>query len=185
MTPSQFVADQITRAKSFRSALTKESDRGCALFAAAYLDKALSDLLYVSLVEDKSIEKDLFDGSAPLGTFSARIKIAYYLGLISVSCRRDLDLVRTIRNDFAHNAEIISFEDQKIAQRCRTFVYSYHEKKERPRAHFTSAVMGTLSQIQGETLLTVPHKPKTNEFPSEDDKESVRKKVRSSQNPPA
>lgn len=34
---------QKRKVQSFRKALTSESDRGCALFAAAYLDKSLSD----------------------------------------------------------------------------------------------------------------------------------------------
>ena len=98
---------QKRKVQSFRKALTSESDRGCVLLAAAYLDKSLSDLLYVSLVENKNIEKDLFDGTAPLATFSSRIKLAYYLGLISEACRRDLDTIRRIRNDFGHDPEMI------------------------------------------------------------------------------
>jgi DNA-binding MltR family transcriptional regulator len=109
---------QKRKVQSFRKALTSESDRGCVLLAAAYLDKSLSDLLYVSLVENKNIEKDLFDGTAPLATFSSRIKLAYYLGLISQACRRDLDTIRRIRNDFGHDPEIISFQKQSICEHC-------------------------------------------------------------------
>ncbi len=79
----EHLATQKKKVDSFRKSLTSESDRGCALFAAAYLDVSLSDLLYVSLVGNKNIEKDLFEGTAPLSTFSSRIKLAYYLGLIS------------------------------------------------------------------------------------------------------
>jgi len=81
---AKHLAAQQENVAAFRKALTAESDRGCALFAAAYLDASLSDFLYVSLVSNKSIEKDLFEGSAPLATFSSRIMMAYYLGLISL-----------------------------------------------------------------------------------------------------
>jgi hypothetical protein len=48
--PRDFVAKKHKEAEAFRKALSSESDRGCALFAAAYLDSSLSDLLFVSLV---------------------------------------------------------------------------------------------------------------------------------------
>src|SRR4051794_30171075 len=107
--PAEFLAKQQKEIEAFRKALTAESDRGCALFAAAYLDHSLSDVLYVSLVANKKIETDLFEGTAPLASFSSRIKMAYYLGLISQPCRRDLDIIRGIRNDFAHKLDADSF----------------------------------------------------------------------------
>ncbi len=168
---------QKRKVQSFRKALTSESDRGCALFAAAYLDKSLSDLLYVSLVENKNIEKDLFDGTAPLAMFSSRIKLAYYLGLISQACRRDLDTIRGIRNDFAHYPEIISFQNQSISDRCRNLSFSYHQKEAEPRSHFTAAVLGVLAQIHSVTLTTIAHTEKPDDSPSEADKEEHRKRV--------
>jgi hypothetical protein len=38
--PADFVQKQQKNAIAFRKALSSESDRGCALFAAAYLDIA-------------------------------------------------------------------------------------------------------------------------------------------------
>jgi hypothetical protein len=70
---AKHIAAQQEKVTAFRKALI---DRGCALFAAAYLDASLSDLLYVCLVSNESIETDLFEGTAPLATFSSRIKVA-------------------------------------------------------------------------------------------------------------
>ncbi|MEH2209185.1 MltR family transcriptional regulator [Nostoc sp.] len=165
-----YVVAQTQKVVQFRQALTSESDRGCALFAAAYLDVCLSDLLYVSLVENKNIDKDLFEGTAPLSNFSSRIKLAYYLGLISRNSRRDLDIVRGIRNDFAHRPEIISFETQSIRDRCNNLSFSYHEKDAEPRSHFTAAVMTVLGHIHIATLTTTPHTEKTDDTLSEEDK---------------
>ena len=94
----EFLKKQLREFVAFRRALTDESDRGCALFAAAYLDKALSDVLFLSLVENKKIEAELFEGNAPLATFSSRIKLAFYLGKISTACRSDLETIRKIRD---------------------------------------------------------------------------------------
>jgi len=171
---AEFVARQQKEAEAFRKALAAESDRGCALFAAAYLDSSLSDLLYVSLVGDKKIETDLFQGTAPLATFSSRIKMAYYLGLISQPCRRDLDFIRAVRNDFAHKLDVDSFSVPSVQDRCRALAYSYHEKAEEPKAHFVSAVMRLLGHIHSATLTATQHQVKPSDLPAEEDKAAYR-----------
>lgn len=135
----------------FRQALDRESDRGCALFAVSYIDDALGMLLKASLVSGSAIDKDLLGGTAPLSTFSSRILMSFYLGKISQDCRRDLDLLRKIRNDFAHNSKAISFSESSIADRCRELSFSFREKKTNPRAHFTSAICSILAEIHRAT----------------------------------
>jgi DNA-binding MltR family transcriptional regulator len=173
----QFIKRQCAEFVAFRQALTKESDRGCALFAAAFLDKALSDLLYLSLVSEKRIEKDLFEGTAPLSSFSARIKLAFYLGKISKECRADLDTIRGIRNEFAHHAEVISFDRQSIADRCRNLQFSYHERESRPRDHFTAAASRILAMLQTTGLSSVAPTLKLDDRPTEAEKEAARKQA--------
>lgn len=144
--------------------------------AASYLDKALSDLLFVSLVENhKKIERELFMGSAPLASFSSRITLAFYLGLISKSCRRDLDSIREIRNKFGHDPEVISFRRQDIADRCRNLAFSYHDSQAEPRSHFTASVMRVLAHIHREILSTKPHLEKPDDTPTQEEKESHRR----------
>jgi len=57
----------------------EESDRAAAVLAAAYLDNLLGKLIAVSMIlEYDEVEELLYRGGyAPLGTFSARIDIAY------------------------------------------------------------------------------------------------------------
>jgi hypothetical protein len=169
--------ENLRTSKHFRRALTEESDRGCALFAAAYLDNALYDLLYLSLVESKKIEEELFEGTAPFANFSARIKLAFYLGKISAACRTDLDTIRKIRNDFAHDATLISFDSQSVADRCRNLAFSYHLSEGRPRGHFTAAAAGILGKIHVATLESVAPKQKPDDQPSEAEKEVGRKQA--------
>lgn len=170
----QFMQTMQQETLVFRKALTVESDRGCALFAAAYLDKALSDLLYLSLVENKKIESELFEGTAPLATFSSRIKLAYYLGKISAGSRSDLDTIRNIRNAFAHKIDLISFDTQSIADRCRNLGFSYHDSNAKPREHFTAAVTGLLGMLLGAGLKSEAPKEKSNDWPSETAREEHR-----------
>ena len=178
ITVDQFIKKQYAEFVAFRQALTKESDRGCALFAAAFLDKALSDLLYLSLVTDKRIEKDLFEGTAPLSSFSARIKLAFYLGKISKECRADLDTIRSIRNEFAHHAELVSFDSQSVADRCRNLQFSFHKRENRPRGHFTAAASGILAMLQTTGLKWVAPTMKPDDRATEAEKEAEKEAAR-------
>ena len=61
------------------------------------------------------------DGSeAPLSSLSARIKTAYCLGLITKKEFDDLNLIRRIRNRFAHRLHGYSFENQEIIDWCNS-----------------------------------------------------------------
>lgn len=174
MKAEEFFKKKINEVEAFRLALSKETDRGCALFASSYLDKALSDC---ALAYDKKIENDLFEGNAPLAAFSARIKMAFYLGKISKIERRDLDLIRKIRNEFAHNADAIDFEEEKIKNQCRELSFTYHDKDHRPRGHFIAACLGLLANIHNETTLCQAPKIKADNAPSEDTKQKIRERI--------
>jgi hypothetical protein len=179
MDTEEYLKKKIAEVLSFRNALTSETDRGCALFAAAYLDKALSDLLFCALAYDKNIDKELFEGSnSPLASFSSRIKMAYYLGKISKTERRDLDLIRKIRNEFAHNADPIDFEEAKIKSQCTELSFSYHEKDHRPRGHFTASCLGILANIHKETLFCQAPEIKPENAPSQEKKEMMRERLK-------
>jgi DNA-binding MltR family transcriptional regulator len=143
---------------TFRMALSHESDRGCALFAAAYLDKALHGLLKSCLVEHKKLDEEMFEGQSPLSSFSSRIKLAYYLGKIAKSERRDLDTIRSIRNEFAHHAELLSFEDQSIRDRCSNLAHNWREAEALARTKFSAAVSALMIRIVTERIIVTPAK---------------------------
>src|SRR5215510_6480724 len=67
----------------FRIAVQKDSDRAAGLFTAAYLDARLEELLRTYFVSDEQIADAVLDSSQPVGTFSARIDLAFLLGLLS------------------------------------------------------------------------------------------------------
>lgn len=52
-----------------------------------------------------------------MGTFSAKIDLAYRIGLISLDEKSSFHLIRKIRNEFAHSSEEISFESDIIKDR--------------------------------------------------------------------
>ena len=92
------------------SQLGKETDRGAALVGAAFLENLLGALVEDFLLEDHKTTKKLLKGPlAPLGGFYSRIIASYSLGLISEDEMHDLDIIREVRNDFAHKAKSMSF----------------------------------------------------------------------------
>lgn len=97
----------------------KQADRGTALVAAAWLDDALQARIRAAFRPDKGTADDLFRPDGPLGSFSARIKLAYLLDLIEPTARKDLDRIRGIRNDFAHERKDLRFTSPSIRDRCR------------------------------------------------------------------
>jgi DNA-binding MltR family transcriptional regulator len=174
----KFLEELRNEVKVFRDELTKESDRGCALFATAYLDKALSDLLFSSVVyEPKKIDKELFEFNSPLGTFSSRIKMAYYLGKISKVARRDLDLLRSIRNKFAHHPAVASFNDESVANQCKELKLSFRKKDDEPRLHFLGSVFGVLAHIHTATFTATAPDQKPDDAPTDEEKAAHRKRL--------
>jgi mannitol operon repressor len=102
----------------FLKEFQKESDRGGALVGAAILDARLERLILSHMLPGK-VSKDLVvGGNAPLGTFSSRINSCFALGLITSLERHDLNLVRNIRNEFAHREHGITFDDETIKGFC-------------------------------------------------------------------
>ena len=96
-----------------------ETDRGAALVGAALLDQKLSDTLRSFFVEGSAA--GLLDGgTAPLGTFSARIRSAHALGLIDDFELTECNLIRKIRNEFAHGIHGTSYSENKIASLCES-----------------------------------------------------------------
>jgi len=89
------------------------SDRAAAIVGASLIDVQLEQLLIRSMV--KGIRAgSLVEGFGPLSSFRAKIRIAGCFGLLPPDVCADADLIRKIRNEFAHAYVPMSFEDQKI-----------------------------------------------------------------------
>ncbi len=98
----------------------KETDRGAAIFATSLFDEALRNLLISYFVSNTSSSDELFDGpNAPLSSLSSKIIFSYRLGLLSDRFVRDLNLIRKIRNEFAHNIQGCNFKHTNILSRIQ------------------------------------------------------------------
>jgi DNA-binding MltR family transcriptional regulator len=119
---------------------------------ASILDTALEDLLKAYFVNDPNVASNMLGQMRPLGTFSARIDMAYLLGWISLDIHRDLHLIRKIRNDFGHRMKALSFEDPMIRPRCLE-IQIMAEVPGPVRTKFRLAAVWILGVIFGATSL--------------------------------
>ena len=125
----------------FRNQVDLESDRGAALYASSFLEFELEQLLTKYFVQNEKLKEKLFDFNGPLGTFLAKIVICYSLGLISKDMMDDMNIIRKIRNDFAHNHESISFNDNPISSKCISLKFNIVNDKIEGRRKFIRVVM--------------------------------------------
>jgi DNA-binding MltR family transcriptional regulator len=81
------------------------------------IDDLLGMCINSFLVEHADVNSLLEGFNAPLGTLSARALAALALGLLSEGEYHECQILRKIRNIFAHGIHV-SFEDQKIKDLC-------------------------------------------------------------------
>ncbi len=103
-----------------------------ALTSAAFLEAALERLLRSALLDRPAVVK-LFEGQGALSSASAKIDLAYGMGLISREQWLDMNLVRRVRNVFAHSPGRLSFRDAKVANLCFEMSVARYSRTSRGR----------------------------------------------------
>jgi len=134
---------------ALRRELTKESDRGCALLAAAHLDYSLENVLKKKLIGSKKHLESIFNFNGPVGTFSGRILLSYSIGLITKMQLDDIQIIRKVRNEFGHSPSIISFEHEKIKSLCMQLKLIGRDNCEKPRSRFISSMFFIMGAFDG------------------------------------
>lgn len=103
--------------------LYEESDRGCVLVSASILDDTL-DILLKQILKRKKLSnnkiKDITNFTGPLGTFSSRIVMSYVFSVISCELYENLEIIRRIRNDFAHGYDRTDFSQSELEEKVRS-----------------------------------------------------------------
>lgn len=101
--------------------IEKDSDRAAGIVAAAVVEQRLAEFIQSRFPESKLAARlitKLFNSTSPLGSFSAKIDAAYLFGYISEEAQSDLQIIKEVRNRFAHSLDIDSFERPEIKARC-------------------------------------------------------------------
>jgi len=135
----------------FTAELQRETDRGLALVGAALLDEKLAETLRLFFCEGKAAEALLKEGDAPLGTFSARIELCFALGLIDEFEYQEINLLRKVRNEFAHSKHGTTFQSEKIKSLCANLKSHLPEGSDYPikdpRFRFTNSVVAMVLRL--------------------------------------
>ncbi|MCA9279778.1 MAG: hypothetical protein H6815_09350 [Phycisphaeraceae bacterium] len=94
-------------------------DHLVVVVGVSYLEQSLNRLLSSSMIDDPQASKGLLEDRDAL-TFSTCIQLAYCMGLISRPTSQALGQLRKIRNQFAHAARPLSFDDDTVKDRVRS-----------------------------------------------------------------
>lgn len=151
-----FIFDKFNEILNLETSLKDESDRGCALLTVSYLDNELKNLLEKRFLQKKRIIENLIEGGRPLSSFSSRIDLTFLIGLIGEKTHGDLNLIRKIRNEFAHKYIPITFEDPKIKSLCNQLYYSGLVDSNLIRVRFVKVCVYLLALIHTEYINVKP-----------------------------
>jgi len=97
--------------------LRGETDRTIAIIGISWLDSLLETCLRLHLREsgsgdentDRATKKlldEVFNPEGPLGSFSAKCKMSYLLGIVGPITLTDLKIINDIRREFAHYVKV-------------------------------------------------------------------------------
>lgn len=113
------VADLAPMEKEFLG----ENDRACGILYATWIDIALQGSVESMFRPGLSKErlKRLFDFEGVIGSFGARINVGYALGIFGEKTLHDLEIIRLIRNEFAHCRRPLAFEVKEVRDVCTHF----------------------------------------------------------------
>jgi DNA-binding MltR family transcriptional regulator len=102
--------------------LETETDRSVAIVGASLIEASLQSAIASMLrpiEDDKDVLGSLFGELGIFSSVDAKILAAYALRIFGANCRRDLTLINTIRNQFAHDMNPLSFDDDHIRDGCK------------------------------------------------------------------
>lgn len=145
--------DRITRGIDH---LEHESDRGVILITGAMLDELLAELL--KNVLDPAVSDKLLNGTtAPLGSFSARAKMAFAIGVIGTQDYKDIEVIRKVRNAAAHfdvkQGFDTGFESQSVIGLCGNLSQDMLSTGASARERFIFAAKTTCGSIMSHVII--------------------------------
>ena len=103
------------KALAFFRSCREESDRATPVLIFSYIENAIKQLFSAELSPDTpGGVASLFGQSGPLATTNARIRMLAALGWIFHETAKNLDVLRRVRNQFAHDPPQSGFLDERV-----------------------------------------------------------------------
>ncbi len=98
---------------------TDISDQALALLNATMVERTLEQVILSRMTRLKRKQRiELFEGMGPLSSFSAKIKMAHALAILGPRAMADIEIIKEIRNAFAHSFHPLTFKRKEIAAYC-------------------------------------------------------------------
>lgn len=110
------VTEESTRA--FLAHFAANTERGTVLSAVAYLDMKVEFFIRQALLKDNADIDLMLRPDGALGSLASKIRLCWLLGYVKDETLIDLKEIVWIRNQFAHQLLIDSFENPTIATAC-------------------------------------------------------------------
>jgi len=105
-----------------RNSFKKESDRALIILACSAIDVLLKRIIEKKFIAVSHKKEKLLGKTQPLSSFHSKIEIAYRIGVISENLKRDLNILRDMRNIYAHNLDDTTLEDKEMVDRINTIM---------------------------------------------------------------
>lgn len=139
---------------TFEKSIKGETLRGMVLVHGALIEDAITRLLRAYLVPGPSTKEMFSDFRAVAGSWSNKTQIAFAVGLITQDEAWATDLLRAIRNDFAHSmaprieeASILNRLDKFTRQVGGDPIIPLEAKYQMLVSHLASSFFNRLSQV--------------------------------------
>jgi hypothetical protein len=96
------------------------SARAAVLLQASLVEDTLRRMIQAKFMAGASADVVIrvFEANGPLSTFSNKIIMGHALGLYGNIFRHDLDIIRELRNGFAHTRRPLEFETKEVTDMC-------------------------------------------------------------------
>ena len=104
------------------------SDRANAVVGGAFVELHLTHFLKSRMVKDRKVIEEMFKQSQAFADFGAKVDLGYLIGVYSKRAHKELTTIKRIRNYFAHQLDLKSFERDDIRDHCQNLTLSQSKK---------------------------------------------------------
>ncbi|MGC2744041.1 MAG: hypothetical protein WA672_12685 [Candidatus Angelobacter sp.] len=132
--------------------LASEGERAAVVLGAARIDVELEKLLRKAMRHSGGGSDNLFDPDRPLGTFSAKIALAHRLNLIDNDIEHALQMLRKVRNDFAHSVSKATLSESHHKNRVKELVGATKKATDEKGEFMHTRFSGRMPQSASEVL---------------------------------
>jgi len=136
-----------------------ESDRAAAILAGSHVEQSLKEFIQLFIIEKPEIAADkLLESRNSVSSFGAQIEFARACDWITEDIKKDLNTIRIIRNEFAHNPDLNNFSQIPNIRKFQDFSQIYYSDDLRLQ-YLTTATM-TVGQMWNKILPLLKQKQK-------------------------